>query len=158
MGALNLLGIPSGPYFSISKLSIFGGLGIGTTGTKIRTFPAATKEGPDSVTHIQDPIFGDRFVIKDDGIYAVIYRDSKAATSSNIGLTKNQTNLTLDTEQSTMPDKERLALTQSSAGGYESICIVEPFKAGDILRCVNDGGIDGVTTSIRTTLKIYKIS
>lgn len=137
-----------------SEVYLTTGNGHGSTNTNIRRFSTIDTNLGSAITITQSSTNGDSFTINEDGIYSVIYGDSKAAGSSAFGITKNSSQLT--TSITSVTASTRIAFSDGFTDGTTNAVFVGRLNAGDVIRAHTDAQPDQ-TLVRKTFIRITKI-
>jgi hypothetical protein len=127
-------------------VSVHTGNGHGSTSTKIRRFTTALTSVGTAITYADSSTLGGTFTINEDGIYAVKYRDTKAAGACYFGISLNSAELTTSIDAITIASMVAFASTPS-AGLPGEINAVVKLSAGDVVRAHTNAQTDASTAA-----------
>lgn len=120
----------------------------GSAGTAIRRFATVAERGSISafgISYSPSSTNGDAFIIGATGTYAMGWFDRKSVTGQIIGFTKNQSDLTQDTNTINSTMLIATNWTPIEAGSVNATVFL---NSGIIIRC-NDGGGSNDTVTPR---------
>lgn len=133
------------------------GAGYGVTNTKIRRFNTTAFDSvltAISWTVSDNNLTGGLITINRSGVYGLSYMDNFSA-AADLGISKNSTELT--TAISSITRNDRLAVsTTTAANKPDSLTWVGFLRAGDLIRCHNEGTTVG--TGPNSVITITRIS
>lgn len=128
----------------------------GSSGTKIPRFTNTLQNLGNAITYTDSATNGASFTINETGIYSIMYSNGDTATSYNIGLSLNSSQLS--TAITTINTADLLAITGRN-GGYVGIASVTMlFNAGDIIRPHDEAQLNGTIYSSSVRFYITKVS
>ena len=109
--------------------------GVGSTGTKIRTWTDGTKVVTGTaITYASDPSNnGDTFTINEDGVYAMSYTDQRSSGAMNFGISINASSLTTDI--GSLATAEILTITNCTTTDFTHCGTTRWLASGDVIRC-----------------------
>lgn len=167
-------GIPRRSNPPRSSILVYGPTGHGSVGTKVRTFgnllvnpgnpsstavPVSAGQSYDvtpSIRYVSDTSGGDYFVVKEPGVYFVVYCDSKGTSGGTVAVIANEPSSSLTAAASSSANNLRIAYFEIGTGVRNSCSGTAILGAGDIVRARDEGNND--TTSNLAYFSITKIS
>lgn len=128
-------------YTPNSMIQMSGGNGYGSTATKVRRFTTTTVNIGAAMTLATDATNGTVVTIVEPGLYAMIYQDTRTGSTSWMGITINAAVLTTNVQS--QPSANILSLSTNVRAGEPGLCsLTTKLAAGDVIRCMTDGGMD----------------
>lgn len=138
-----------------SSITVDSGNGHGSSGTSIRRFTNIISSVGGDIVYADSASDGASFTVASAGVYSVTYSDTRAAGTSDIGISVNAP--VLSGSITGIPAVNRKALASSpDAGSSGLVSATLLLNAGDIVRAHTDGTPD--STGIRCALTITKVS
>lgn len=136
-------------------VSLNTGNGHGSTNNKIRRYTTTVGSAGSAVVYADSAGNGASFTIAETGFYSILVGDSKAASTSQFGVSVNSNQLT--TAITGITAANRLIGTQSPSGAWVAASCVVRLVAGDVVRVHTDGTTDS-TYDYSSFFSIRKIS
>jgi hypothetical protein len=131
--------------------------GHGSTGTKVRTWTSGnvTTTGTD-MTYTSDTTNGDYITINSPGVYSIMYTDSRAAGSGNMGISLNAGGATT-TDVSSLTAAQRLcAVNTHTANGLAVAAVTVVLASTNTIRFHTNANCDNATATAQ--FRITKVA
>lgn len=138
-----------------SCIRLVGGLGEGSTNTRVRTFDSLITNEGSAITYNASSIDGDEFLINESGNYSISYTDSANVNANHHGISLNSTELTTNVNVITPEDILALERAENTAAAYPQNVSWQGFlQEGDIVRAHTDGQYSAYTRASFTISKV----
>lgn len=137
---------PAGIDSVNSEIVVNTSNGHGSTNTKIRRFSNIEKSIGIDISYLDSPTDGASFTINKSGLYAISYMDV-FVVSSNIGISRNSSELTTNVSAISINDRLMLSNTDS-ANGCEGMATTLRLDEGDVIRPHTDGAADSASVEL----------
>jgi hypothetical protein len=120
-----------------NRVIVGTGNGHGSTNNKIRRFSSIVSEVGTAITYTDSATGGASFTINENGLYKLFYMDYTSAALSNMGFSRNSTELTTDITLISALDM--ISCTRTGNGVADSVHDTVVLEEGDIIRPHTDG-------------------
>jgi len=142
-------------YQPFSTVSADTGNGYGSTNTRIRRYSNTPENIGPAITFADSPPNGASFTINEDGIYNIAVTDKPSASTCQLGVSLNSSNLTTDIGSVTIA-QGNLGFVEVSTTIGSQFNISLPLLAADIIRAHTNTNCDNATEFAR--FRITKVS
>jgi hypothetical protein len=138
-----------------SEVYLTNGNGYGSTNTNIRRYSTIQSQVGDDITYVDSSTLGGSFTLNSAGVYEITVVDSYSGSSSQIGASKNSSQLT--TAIDSINASDRLFFTNTSAAGFfNSGSAAFVANAGDVIRVHGGNNLNDDTSAI-SSVRIVKV-
>lgn len=136
-----------GQMVRLSEILLTAPNGHGSTNTKIRRWTNTRINRGSSITYTDSVTLGAVFTINEAGIYAISYSD--ASTADYIFGVSLNSGASAGTSINSLTDANIVAIAGDALGNYAAFAgATRYFRAGDELRCHDDGSPDTTSNSV----------